>query len=80
VTQSLSTILPLTPSGIGTEQALSVYVLAGQASRSALLSFSVGMEIILTVWNVVLAVVSLALMLRTLRWKRALADARAQSP
>jgi uncharacterized membrane protein YbhN (UPF0104 family) len=77
VTQSLSTILPLTPSGIGTEQALSVYVLAGQASRSELLSFSVGMEIILTVWNVVLAVAALAVMLRTLRWKRALADARA---
>jgi uncharacterized membrane protein YbhN (UPF0104 family) len=77
VTQSLSTILPLTPSGIGTEQALSVYVLAGQASRSALLSFSVGMEIMLTVWNVALAVAAIALMLRTLRWKRALADARA---
>jgi uncharacterized membrane protein YbhN (UPF0104 family) len=30
VTQSLSTIVPLTPAGIGTEQALVVYVLSGQ--------------------------------------------------
>jgi uncharacterized membrane protein YbhN (UPF0104 family) len=80
VTQSLSTILPLTPSGIGTEQALAVYVLAGQAPRSVLLSFSVGMEIILTAWNVMLGATSIAVMLRTLRWKRAIGDARMSEP
>ena len=35
VAQSLSTILPLTPAGIGTEQALLVYLLAGEASTTA---------------------------------------------
>ncbi len=80
VTQSLSTILPLTPSGIGTKQALSVYVLAGQAPKAALLSFSVGMELILTVWNVTLGFAAVGLMLRTLRWRRALAADADPSP
>ncbi len=76
VAQSLSTILPLTPSGIGTEQALSVYVLSGQASRTALLSYSVGMELVLTVWNVALGTAALLLMLRSLRWRRTVAADR----
>ena len=70
VTQSLSTIVPLTPAGIGTDQALIVYVLAGEASRSALLSLSVGMKAITSVLNVVLGGTSIAVMLRTLHWRR----------
>lgn len=76
VTQSLSTIVPLTPAGIGTDQALIVYVLAGQASRSALLSLSVGMKAILSALNVTLGALALAVMLRTLRWRRAVEDER----
>jgi uncharacterized membrane protein YbhN (UPF0104 family) len=71
VTQSLSTIVPLTPAGIGTEQALVVYVLAGQASRTALLSLSVGMKAISSALSVVLGGLAIALMLRTLHWRRA---------
>jgi glycosyltransferase 2 family protein len=78
VTQSLATILPLTPSGIGTEQALAVYVLSGQASRAALLSYSVGMELVLTVWNAALGAAALLLMVRSLRWRRTLAAARSE--
>jgi uncharacterized membrane protein YbhN (UPF0104 family) len=70
VTQSLSTILPLTPAGIGTEQALLVYVLGGEATATALLSFSVGMKVALVATNVALGATALALMLRTLRWRR----------
>ncbi|MBA3329941.1 MAG: flippase-like domain-containing protein [Actinobacteria bacterium] len=70
--ESLSTVLPLTPGGIGTEQALLVYVLRGEASTSALLSFSVGMKISLIVVNVALGMAALALMLRTLRFRRLL--------
>ena len=62
VTQSLSTIVPLTPAGIGTEQVLLVYVLAGQASRSALLSLSVGMKAILVTVNVLLGTTALVVM------------------
>jgi uncharacterized membrane protein YbhN (UPF0104 family) len=71
VTQSLSTIVPLTPAGIGTEQALIAYVLAGQASRTALLSLSVGMKAIISALNVALGGLALAVMLRTLHWRRA---------
>ncbi len=70
VTQNLSTVLPLTPAGIGTEQALAVYVLAGEASRSALLSFSVGVKLSVVVVNVAVGFTAIGLMLRTLRWRR----------
>lgn len=71
VTQSLSTILPLTPAGIGTDQVLLVYVLAGAASKSTLLSLSVGMKAILSAANVVIGFAALLLMLRTVRWRAA---------
>jgi uncharacterized membrane protein YbhN (UPF0104 family) len=70
VTQSLSTVIPLTPGGIGTEQALLVYVFSGEASRSAVLSFSVGVKLALVAANVVLGFTAIAIMLRTLRWRR----------
>jgi uncharacterized membrane protein YbhN (UPF0104 family) len=70
VTQSLSTIFPFSPSGIGTEQALLLYVFRGAASRTVLLSFSVGMRITLTIVNVVLGFTSILLTFRTLRWRR----------
>ena len=74
VTQSLSTILPLTPGGIGTEQALLLYVLIGAASTSVVLSFSVGMKLVLIAANVAVGFAAIGLMLRTLRWRRAVAD------
>jgi uncharacterized membrane protein YbhN (UPF0104 family) len=73
VTQSLSTILPLTPAGLGTEQALLVYVFAGEQPAGALLSFSVGMKLILVAANVALGFAAIVLMLRTVRWRRAVA-------
>jgi uncharacterized membrane protein YbhN (UPF0104 family) len=74
VTQSLSTILPLTPAGIGTEQGLLVYVFSGTASAARVLSFSVGMKIVLMTVNLVLGFGAIALMLRTIRWRHALAE------
>jgi glycosyltransferase 2 family protein len=71
VCQSLSTVLPFSPGGIGTEQAFVVYVLRGTATRTALLSFSVGMRVTLTVVNVVVGFAAILLTLRTLRWRRA---------
>jgi len=71
VSQSLSTIVPLTPAGIGTDQALIVYVLRGEASRSALLSLSVGMKAILSALNVALGALAILVTLRTLHWRRA---------
>jgi uncharacterized membrane protein YbhN (UPF0104 family) len=72
-TQSLSTLVPLTPGGIGTEQGLIVYVFSGTAAAAAVLSFSVGMKITLMTVNLVVGFAAIGLMLRTLRWKRFIA-------
>jgi uncharacterized membrane protein YbhN (UPF0104 family) len=74
VTQSLSTVLPLTPAGIGTEQGLLVYVFSGKAAATKVLSFSVGMKVSLMTVNLVVGFAAIAVMLRTLRWRRALAE------
>jgi len=69
VTLSLATALPFTPGGVGTEQALLVYVFKGQAATSALLSFSIGVKIVLTIVNVTVGFIAILLMLRTFRWR-----------
>jgi uncharacterized membrane protein YbhN (UPF0104 family) len=73
VSQSLATIFPFSPAGIGTEQALLLYAFgkAHAASRSALLSFSVGMRVTLIVVNAALGFTAILLMLRTLRFREA---------
>ena len=68
-TMSLSTALPFTPGGVGTEQALLVYVFQGDAPTSTLLSFSIGMKIVLTVVNVIVGFLAILLMLRTFDWR-----------
>jgi uncharacterized membrane protein YbhN (UPF0104 family) len=70
VSQSLASIFPLTPNGIGTEQGLLLYVFRGKASRTVLLSFSVGMRITLTIVNAALGFAAILIMLRTLRFRR----------
>jgi uncharacterized membrane protein YbhN (UPF0104 family) len=68
-TMSLSTVLPFTPGGVGTEQGLLLYVFSGEAAASALLSFSIGMKIVLTVVNVIVGFGALLLMLGGFRWR-----------
>ncbi|HEX6491533.1 MAG TPA: lysylphosphatidylglycerol synthase transmembrane domain-containing protein [Gaiellaceae bacterium] len=70
VTQSLAVLLPISPSGIGTEQALLLYSFSGKASRTALLSFSVGMRVTLSLFNACLGFGAILVMLRTLRWRQ----------
>ncbi|HLF68850.1 MAG TPA: lysylphosphatidylglycerol synthase transmembrane domain-containing protein [Gaiellaceae bacterium] len=72
VSQSLATLLPITPAGIGTEQAFLVYMLAGAAPASVLLAFSVGAKLTMTVTNVVAGFTAIAVTLRTVRYSRAL--------
>jgi uncharacterized membrane protein YbhN (UPF0104 family) len=80
VVQSLSTLFPITPGGAGTEQGLLVYVFRGHEAATPLLSYSVGMKIALTVFNVVLGFSVLLLMVRTLSPRRALAQAEPDEP
>jgi uncharacterized membrane protein YbhN (UPF0104 family) len=74
-TQSVATALPLTPAGIGAEQALLVYIFLGSAASSVVLSFSVGMKAVLIVVNLVVGLAAFALMTRTLRLRGALRSA-----
>jgi uncharacterized membrane protein YbhN (UPF0104 family) len=73
VSQGLSTVFPFSPSGIGTAQALILTVFRGVASRTALLAFSVGMQITLIAVNVLLGLLAMGIMLRTFRWRRHMA-------
>lgn len=70
VTQSLSVLFPISPSGIGTEQALLLYIFRGKAAKTVLLSFSVGMRVTLIVFNALVGFTAIFLVLRTLRWRR----------
>jgi len=70
VSQSLATILPVSPGGIGTEQALLVYIFRRVTSKSVALSFSVGMRVTLIVVNAVLGFAAILLMTGTLRIRR----------
>lgn len=66
--QSMSTVLPITPGGAGTEQGLLLYLFRGTTGRTALLSFSVGMHIAIVVINVALGVAALALITKSFRF------------
>jgi len=72
VSSSVATLFPITPAGVGTEQAFLLYVLSGVASASVLLAFSVGAKLTLTLTNVVAGFTAIALTLRTVRFKKAL--------
>ena len=72
VSTSVSTLFPITPAGVGTEQAFLLYVLKGVAAASVLLAFSVGAKLTITLTNVVAGFTAIALTLRTVRFRKAL--------
>ncbi len=67
VVGSISTLLPITPGGAGAQQALLVIVLAGSATGSTLLAYSVGAQITATVVNVIVGFVALFLLFGGIR-------------
>jgi uncharacterized membrane protein YbhN (UPF0104 family) len=67
VASGLSTVVPLTPGGTGTQQVLLTYALAQTASAAASISFSVGMQAGITAVNAVLGVAAAMVAFRTLR-------------
>jgi uncharacterized membrane protein YbhN (UPF0104 family) len=69
VAGSLSTALPLTPGGIGTEQALLVFLFSDVGPASTILAFSVGVKLVIISVNVTLGVAAVGIMLRSLRWR-----------
>jgi uncharacterized membrane protein YbhN (UPF0104 family) len=76
--QSLSTLLPFTPGGVGTQQGFLVYAFRDTTvGRASLVSFSVGMYVATTVVNVVAGLIALLLIARTIRWKQLIAPEKA---
>jgi uncharacterized membrane protein YbhN (UPF0104 family) len=69
VTQSLATLVPISPGGIGTEQAFIVFVFQGTVAKARLLAFSVGMKLTLVVVNATAGFSALFLMLGHVRWR-----------
>ena len=78
---SLATLVPATPGGIGTEQALLVYAFRDVGvARSTLLAFSVGMKLTITVVNVVVGFLAIFLTLGTVRFRRVVEQAPEAGP
>ncbi|HTR75424.1 MAG TPA: lysylphosphatidylglycerol synthase transmembrane domain-containing protein [Solirubrobacterales bacterium] len=73
--QAIANIVPFTPGGAGAQQALLVATLTGP-SRAAVLSFSVGTQIAMAAWSVVLGFGAILLVFRTTDWRGLIRQAR----
>jgi glycosyltransferase 2 family protein len=81
VVDSLSTLFPATPGGAGTKQGLIVFLFRGRGiSGPLLLAFSVGMNIAVVVFNLVVGGLSMFLMARTVSWRRLRAEQAGEVP
>ena len=74
--QAISGALPFTPGGAGAQQALLVVTLEG-ATRSAVLAYSVGQQVIVTVWSLAIALLTLGFVFRAWDLKRLIREGRA---
>jgi len=79
VVDSLATLFPATPGGAGTKQGLTEFLFRGRGvPHTLLLAFSVGMNITIVVVNLVMGMIAIALMARTLSFKRLRRQARVE--
>jgi glycosyltransferase 2 family protein len=76
--QAIANVVPFTPGGAGAQQALLVATLEGP-TRTAVLSFSVGVQITMAVWSVVLGFLSILLVFRTTDWRGLIRDAQSEA-
>ena len=72
--QTISNLLPFTPGGAGAQQALLVATLVGPGPI-AVLTYSVGQQIAIAAWTVVLGAVALIFVFRTTDWRRLIRSA-----
>ncbi len=73
--QSISSALPFTPGGAGAQQALLVATLSG-ASRATVLAYSVGQQLAVTAWSLLLAILALLFVFRVTDWRAFLREGR----
>jgi uncharacterized membrane protein YbhN (UPF0104 family) len=72
--QTVSNLLPLTPGGAGAQQALLVATLVGPGPI-AVLTYSVGQQIAIAAWTVVLGALALIIIFRITDWRRLIRSA-----
>ena len=73
--QAIANIVPFTPGGAGAQQALLAATLTGP-SRTAVLAFSVGTQIAMAAWSVVLGFAAILLVFRTTDWRGLIREAQ----
>jgi uncharacterized protein (TIRG00374 family) len=73
--QAIANVVPFTPGGAGAQQALLVATLHGP-SRTAVLSFSVGTQIAMAAWSVVLGFTAILLVFKTTDWRGLIEQAK----
>jgi uncharacterized membrane protein YbhN (UPF0104 family) len=76
VVGGLSTLVPVTPGGAGTQQVLVAFALHGTVSTAAALSFSAGMQVGITLVNTLVGLTALMVVFRTMRPFEAVRAAR----
>jgi uncharacterized membrane protein YbhN (UPF0104 family) len=67
VASGMSTLVPATPGGAGTQQLLVVVALQQVASAASALSFSIGMQVGVTLVNTMIGILAMTLVFRTIR-------------
>ena len=67
VASGMSTLVPATPGGAGTQQLLVVVALQQVASAASALSFSIGMQVGVTLVNTTIGILAMTLVFRTIR-------------
>jgi uncharacterized membrane protein YbhN (UPF0104 family) len=73
--QAIANVIPFTPGGAGAQQALLAATLTGP-SRTAVLAFSVGTQIAMAAWSVVLGFAAILLVFRTTDWRALIREAQ----
>jgi uncharacterized membrane protein YbhN (UPF0104 family) len=76
--QAIANVIPFTPGGAGAQQALLVATLTGP-TRAAVLSFSVGTQIAMAAWSVVLGFSAIFLVFRTTDWRGLIRQAQEEA-
>ena len=76
--QVVATIVPLTPGGAGVQQALLVTVFAGAASTATVAAYSVGQQIALAAFSLLLGFVCLAVIFRIRSFREVIRQGREQ--
>lgn len=77
---AIASTIPFAPGGVGAKQALLAFAFAGTAAQAQVLSFSVGMQVVLVVVNVLLGFAVILAVFRSLGWRSAVGGQKQGEP